>query len=519
MVDLFAAAPSWLGWLAAPCSDLELQRKFVAACVALAVLFVTLPRGRKRMAFWSLAFILLAPLPFAISLLFPNAPSAPQVALDGGGLLLLASLLQSVLLVATVSAWERILRPMPQILLDVLRWLAVAVAVVAVLYESGVNAENLFTGSAVVTAVLGFALRDTLGNVFAGLAIHTEHPFELGHWIQYDQNPAHVGRVVETNWRATTVVTLDEATVTIPNAQLAQASIRNFTRPEPWSRRSLYVVTPYDVPPQRVQEIILDALRGSFGVLEHPAPSVVTSDFKERGVEHWVRLFTTEFDKRDRVDGMARDRVWYALARHGIEIPVATHAVRLTELPPQPAEPAASGVERRVASLARVGVLAAVGPEQLRLLAAENADRVYARGEQVIHQHDPGGSMFIIMTGRVEVTAQVENAPPARLAVLEAGEYFGEMSLMTGAPRVATVTALEETRLLQIGNESFRRILKVRPELVEELGAALRTRLAKRELAIAGSTPPVPEVQDIFRKIRQFFAVEIANLEEGKRSS
>jgi CRP-like cAMP-binding protein len=127
--------------------------------------------------------------------------------------------------------------------------------------------------------------------------------------------------------------------------------------------------------------------------------------------------------------------------------------------------------------------------------------------------------MFVIMSGRVEVTAQDGTAPPTPLAVLQTGDYFGEMSLMTGAPRVATVTALDETRLLQIGNDSFRRILKIRPELVEELGAALRLRLAKREMAIAGSVPPVPEAQDIFRKIRQFFAVEIANLEEGQRPS
>jgi small-conductance mechanosensitive channel len=116
--------------------------------------------------------------------------------------------------------------------------------------------------------------------------------------------------------------------VIIPNGQLAQASIRNFTKPDRWSRRSLFVVTPYSVSPQRVQKIILEAIRGSFGVLDSPAPSVVTNAFTDRGVEHWVRLFTTEFDKRDRVDGMARDRIWFALARHGIEIPVATHAVR-----------------------------------------------------------------------------------------------------------------------------------------------------------------------------------------------
>ena len=515
---LFCAADlAATDWLSVPWGDLELRRKVVAAAVALAVLVVTLPRGRRRMAFWSLAFLLLAPLPFIVALLFPDAPDASQVALDSSGFLVLASLLQSVLLVVAVSAWERIVRPMPRIFLDVLRWAAVAVAFLAVLYESGVKPENLFTGSAVVTAVLGFALKDTLGNVFAGLAIHAEHPFEVGHWIQYDANPAHVGRVVEINWRATTVITLDAATVTIPNAQLAQASIRNFTRPDPWSRRSLFVVTPYDVPPQRVQDIILETLRGGFGVLDDPAPSVVTNDFKDRGVEHWVRFFTVNFDQRDRVDGMARDRIWYALARNGIEIPVATHAVRLTELPAPPHEPADIAIERRIACLGRVDVFAALSPEHIRLLATANAELGFAAGEQVIHEGDAGGSMFLILTGRVEVTTQAGTAPARRLAVLTAGDYFGEMSLMTGAPRVATVTALEETRLLRIDSESFRGIIAVHPELVDSLGAALRSRLAERTLAIAGSPPPLPEAQDVFRKIRQFFAIE--NDDAGPESS
>jgi len=377
---------------------------------------------------------------------------------------------------------------------------------VAILYESGVNAGNLFTGSALVTAALGFALKDTLGNVFSGLAIHAEHPFEVGDWIQYDQNQAHIGRVVEINWRATKVITLDEAYVIIPNGQLAQASIRNFTKPDPWSRRSLFVVTPYDVPPQRVQAIILEAIRGSFGVLEKPAPSVVTNAFTERGVEHWVRLFTTDFDKRDRVDGMARDRIWYALARHGIEIPVATHAVRLTTLPPPASEPPDAAVDRRTACLACVSLLEPLGLDLVRRLAVDSVDRGYAAGEQVIRQGEPGASMFVIMSGSVEVTAREGDAAAARLAVLGPGDHFGEMSLMTGAPRVATVTTLAETRLLEVGKEAFRAVLEAHPDLVEQLGQSLRLRLAERTQAIAGVERATPEVQDIFRKIRDFFA-------------
>ena len=488
--------------------DGDLPRELVVAVIALAAFFFSAPRGRRWLARVPAALLLLAPLPLAVAALFPDSVDGPRLAAYGIRFFMLASIVQSVLLVAVVSVWERIGRPIPKIFLDVLRWLAGAAALLAILFEAGVRAENLFTGSAVLTAVLGFALKDTLGNVFAGLAIHAEHPFELGDWIQYDANPAHVGRVVEINWRATKVLTLDEAHVIIPNGQLGQASIRNFTKPEPWSRRSIYVTTPYDVSPQRVQAIILDAIRGSFGVLEHPAPSVVTSDFKERGVEHWVRLFTNHFDKRDRVDGMARDRIWYALARNGIEIPVATQAIRLTQLPAPPAaESPEAAVGRRLRCLERIGFLESLGPDHLRELAAASPDRVYAAGEQIVRQGDPGASMFVIMSGRVDVTAREGELGPVTLAALAAGDYFGEMSLLTGAPRLATVTAVDETRAIELGKEAVKRILAARPGLIEELGRALRARLAERSRAFADLERMVPEPQDLLGTIREFFSL------------
>ena len=495
--------PGLAGWPL----DIDLQRKAVVALIAWVIAVALVPRHRRSLTGWPFVLFVLSPLPFLVGQLFPESPEAPALARDGCRFFLLASLLQSALLIVAVGIWERLARPWPRIFLDVFRWVLFATAFVAVLYESGVNAGNLFTGSALVTASLGFALKDTLGNVFSGLAIHAEHPFELGDWIQYDQNQAHIGKVVEINWRATKVITLDEAYVIIPNGQLAQASIRNFTKPDSWSRRSLYVVTPYDVPPQRVQAIILEAIKGSFGVLEHPAPSVVTNAFMERGVEHWVRLFTTEFDKRDRVDGMARDRIWYALARYGIEIPVATHAVRLTELPAPVPEPPVAAVARRVACLERIGLLEPLGPEQIRRLAESHADRVYAAGEQVVRQGAAGDSMFVVVAGRVEVTLRGDGGAGTQLAVLGAGDYFGELSLMTGAPRSATVTTLEETRLVELDKAAFRELLAVRPELVEAFGAALRRRLAEREQAVAlQAGRPAAEPADVFQKIRDFFA-------------
>ena len=164
------------------------------------------------------------------------------------------------------------------------------------------------------------------------------------------------------------MITLDLAYVIVPNSQLAQASIQNFTKPDPWSRRSLFIVAPYEIPPQRVQSIMLEVVRGSFGVLDSPAPSVVTNNYIERGIEYWVRIFTTEFGQRDRVDGMARDRIFYALARNGIRIPVSTHLVRMTQLLAHVEEPQGNIGSERAMRLRSAGVLGMLSLEQQKIL-------------------------------------------------------------------------------------------------------------------------------------------------------
>lgn len=505
---LMTSIPSLVAQSVAPPQiGMSLLTEMLVAVGACALLFITLPAGSRNQNRWPVWLLAAAPLPWIVSLFFPNFTGAVTAARHFTRFLLLASLLQSILLLVTTCLWERFRKPLPRIVVDILRWITVIVALISLLHDAGINAEHLFTGSAMLTAALGFALKDTLGNVFAGLAIHAEHPFEVGDWIQYDTNPAHIGRVVEVNWRATKVITLDEAFVIIPNGQLAQASIRNFTKPDPWSRRSLFIMAPYGVPPQRVQTLILDAIRGSFGVLEHPAPSVVTNDFKDRGVEYWVRFFTSDFDKRDRVDGMARDRIWYALARHGIEIPVATHSVRLTQMPAPREEPVEEAVERRIARLRTIGLLSVFDESELHRVAREGAERLYAIGEPIVRQGASGDSMFVLLHGHVEVTARKDDGPSTRFATLNSGDYFGEMSLMTGAPRSATVTALEETRVLEISKESFGRIMALRPELVVTLGNALQGRMAERDVALANARQQTAESGDLFRRIRQFFAL------------
>ena len=187
--------------------------------------------------------------------------------------LLFASLGRSlVLLVLDVILGRRMHRPPPRIVRDLAQGLVWIVVVLVTMRMAGVEPGSLLTTSALLTAAIALSLQETLGNLMAGLSVQVQRPFDVGDWIAFDSDQKHIGRVIEINWRATKVITLDEVEVTVPNGTLAKASIVNYTKPTPVSRRSLYVYTPGDVPPHVVQRAILEALPGSFGVAPSPRP-------------------------------------------------------------------------------------------------------------------------------------------------------------------------------------------------------------------------------------------------------
>lgn len=163
--------------------------------------------------------------------------------------------------------------------------------------------------------------------------------------------------------------------------------------------------------------------------------------------------------------------------------------------------------EPLAAALGRVDLLASLNSAELQALAAGAAERSFAAGATVIRQGDPGTSMFIIEAGRVAVTAALGAGGPTTLAELGPGEFFGEMSLLTGAARSATVTAIDETRLIVIDKECLRPMVEGRPELAERLGTALADREAGRlEAVLQGGPAGPPPKQDLLQRIIDFLA-------------
>jgi small-conductance mechanosensitive channel len=453
---------------------------FVAAVVLLVLAWATLrpqSRGEMGLPVGLLAFFLAL---YPVSEWVTDAvldPIVHVVALAA----ILTSIGRSSFLVIHALVERRRAGPLPRILQQILQGAIYSVVALVILRAAGVQPGSLLTGSALVTAVIGLSLQETLGNLFAGLAIQAQQPFSVGDWIQFDADLTSTARVSEINWRATRLVTIDNVEITVPNGALARAWIRNYSRPDAKVRRAVTIVAPAGLPPAEAHRIFLDALPGTEGLLESPAPDCQTIAFTDRGVEYRVRFWMTEFDRREPIDSSVRDRLWYALHRAGHEIPGAMRKVFVHETTSEArAEREADAVLQRERVLAAIDFLAPLDEAALRRVAESSRRRHFAPGEVVIREGDPGTELFLVERGELQVVVRRARGDDAIVARLGPAEFFGEMSLLTGENRRATVRAAAPTVVLAVGKDAIAPLLEQSPKLAEHIS----TVLAEREFAL-----------------------------------
>jgi small-conductance mechanosensitive channel len=330
--------------------------------------------------------------------------------------------------------------------------------------------DKLLTTSAVGAVVVGFALQDTLGNAFAGLGIQSEKPFRVGHWIRVGD---FEGRVAEVTWRATKLRTKAGNFVVVPNNIIAKEAITNYSEPAVPTRLELDVGASYLSTPAEVKAAVMEAMSQVARVLKTPVPDAMLHSFDGSAITYRVRFWVADYEFDDEARDEVRTAIFYAFARRGIEIPWPIEVGYEREWP----EPdAATKQAQREQVLAGVDLFSRLSDDQRRDIAAASAIRMFGNGEAIVRQNAPGQSMFIVCTGRAAVVLEPEGR---EVAVIEKGGYFGEMSLLTGDPRSASVIARGDTSVLELDADVFRALGAADPHAVEEIGLAAVARRAQ----------------------------------------
>jgi len=397
----------------------------------------------------------------------------------------------------------------PKILRDLSVTIASAVAMVMLLSRAGVNFLSIITTSAVLTAVIGLALQDTLGNLLSGVAMQLESSIGIGDWIRLDERP--IGRVLEIRWRSTVIRTKNDDIVIIPNGLFAKGVITVFNKEGLENRRWVYFNVHLRHAPNQVQKIVREALVGTPNVSMRTPPDCITWRYHESWLEYAVRYRLVDYLPDDSTDSEVRKRIWYALHRENIEMPYPGYNVFMTEMS---AARAATKVDRergrRIELLQTVGILAPLD-DSARLAVADGLHHtVFGTGEVIMREGQPGDSLYVLRSGNVSVRLGVDGLEK-EVATLGEGDFFGEMSLLTGEPRRATVVAKSDVECYVIDRALFQQILRNNAKLADEIGKLLSEREMKNKIEREGLSAEAArkstDHQALLHRIRSFFGL------------
>ncbi len=399
-------------------------------------------------------------------------------------------------------------REIPRILRDIMQGIAYLITALVVLTRSEVDVTKVFTASVLTTAVIGLALQETLGNVMAGLALQLERDLEIGDWISLDDKIA--GQIREIRWRATTIVTKNGDLTLIPNTAITRGMIVNYSRPTTAHRQWIHLRVHFRHPPARVREVVLEAVRALPFVRVDPPPDCILHEFKDDACMYSVRYWMDDVRRDDTMDSAVRSAVWYAFHRAGMEIPFPSRNVNMTEMNEDRARRKDDEeYARRIDALSRVDVFRALDAERIDRLSRRMKMLIFGPGETILRQGDPGDSLYVVRSGTVAV--QVGVGPGCKeVATLGEGQFFGEMSLMTGASRAATVVAKSDVDCYVVDKEAFQEIVREKPELAGTISDILaRRQVVLGEESVPNVIPTAAQKNQLVAKIGSFFGIGV----------
>ncbi|WP_293935884.1 mechanosensitive ion channel family protein [Iodobacter sp.] len=399
----------------------------------------------------------------------------------------------------------------PRILEDLLEAIAMIAWVFYRLHLAGLELGQLVTTSAVITAVLAFAMQDTLGNILAGLALHLDNSIEQGDWIRLGEL---TGRVIDLSWRATRVETRNGETVMIPNGMLMKGQFqllgKRVDKPLAW-RRWIWFEVGLDTLPTQVMLLIETAIREAAppNVAQDPPPSCLLMNVEKGNARYAARYWLTDLQNDDPTDSQIRTLIDAVLRRNSLRLAAPQYKVFVTQENERYFEGRhKQHTQERLAVLQKLELLASLKEEELQTLADKLRFTPYVAGDVMIRQGEKVEWLYIIIKGEAEAWVQPTRGERKLLAQLGPGSFFGEMGLMTGEAIRATVVVSSNVECYRIDKESFQQILLSRPELAGVFSEVLVKRQTEEQILLNDDNIAPPAARsEILAKLQHFIGL------------
>jgi small-conductance mechanosensitive channel/CRP-like cAMP-binding protein len=407
-------------------------------------------------------------------------------------------------------------RAVPRILSEVSMFISLAAYALFRMDALGVNLTAITVSSTVVLGAIGFAAQSTLGNLMGGISLQLDNTYRIGDWIEVD---GLTGEVVSIRWRYTALATVTNVTIVIPNAELMKSKVtllgRRGDERVGW-RRPIEFGVGYEWTPGQVLAVVTSALERLEIplVASKPMAHCVCAGFDASAIKYVVYYWLTDIKSYLETDSRVRVHIYAALGRAGMEIPISRQDLYLHSARTMAATMGASEQNSRVSLLRSLELFAPLNDDESHALAAQLRPAPMAAGDVITQQGEPSDSLYILARGGVEIFRDGEHRQGRKLlAKLAAPAFFGEMGLLTGQARTATIIAGSEVLCYRLDKSGFEAIIQARPELAEAMSRTVAARQAANDATLASLSAEAraqatgTRASELVRRIRQFFGL------------
>ena len=348
-------------------------------------------------------------------------------------------------------------------------YIGACLAIISYVFDMPVR--GLLAASGVIAIVLGLALQSTLGDVFSGIVLNISKPFRAGDWVSVDGRLE--GQVVETNWRATEILTFSNDLAIIPNSTIAKARLINESHPTKAHGITVVIRLEPSMLPSRGCAVLETALLSANCILRIPAPNVTVRSLDATALVCELQFFVAKVE----LGPAAQNEVFDLVVRH-----CASAGFRLAPPPEHPFAVAAPRPRRDAGDQAQLlahhlPIFAPLTEEERATLATRMQRRTYKPGDVLIEAGIVSQALFILISGALLAT-QKNDGTETEVVRLSPGDCFGEAGVLTASPTPFTVKALTRASVYEIAKDDLAPILKERPSVAAELAQVLARRKA-----------------------------------------
>jgi small-conductance mechanosensitive channel len=379
---------------------------------------------------------------------------------------------------ATSGSWRS---KVPKLFLDLFRVILILVGGAIILSSVwGADLSNLATALGLGSFVLGLALQDTLGNLFSGIALFYEKPFNIGDNIKIGE---HSGKIIELNWRAVRIITPQQEMIVVPHLLIGKDAIINYSQPTSYYIHKLNISFSYNDPPNKVKKVLHNCCLDVKNILKNPEPHVKTTKYADSAVEYEIEFAIAEYNDYESTSDNLMTSIWYAVKRHSLSMPFPQRVVyngdqQLAEM--QKNTPSLASI------LADLPSIIPIDKSKVGDLADGIALQYYGIGETILVENEINDCLYIVIEGKVEQFARHINGDVVPISKLNRGDFFGENALLGAKPNPVTVRALTDLQVLVIYPEEVTELLQKNAQLAIQLDEVLETRQNLRSRLLQG---------------------------------